>query len=588
MQNRTRFQGLTDSFFQRLLVWKWFFLASLLLLPLMSGCLGDRGMAGRPASDPVYAAQLRSPEASALFHFARGRMLADEGEYQAAAEALQQAIDFDPRSAYLRLSLAQFLLATGDEKRALAVAEEALQQNPGLLDIHLLLGGIYFRDRDYQAASRHFNRVIELDPEHENAYLHLAVSYGRLGDREAALQAVHQLLEKNPESLAGQLTLGRLFRDLKLHAEAETIYRKLIDQQPGLVASFLELGVVYEQDNRPIDAVELYRQGLKKNPRNLLLRRRLIRLLVQMNQLELALDELQVLVQLNPDDRESRRKIGLILLEQGEWADAEAVFSELLVYEPAAEQTLFYYATALEKQQQWQAALDAVSRIAAESDLYPDALYHRSYLQHQLGYNDKAIELMRQRMTHEPQRPDFYDYLASLQELENDLTGARTTLEEGIGLFPEDAEILYHLGLVFEKSGEPANAMEAMEEVLHKNPEHAEALNYIAYSLAEQGGDLDRALELVNRALQYKQAAHILDTLGWVHFRAGHYEAARAALEQAAAEISSDPVIWQHLGDAYRALGMHADAAQAYRHALEFAPGSLELQERLKSVEEGR
>jgi tetratricopeptide (TPR) repeat protein len=576
--------GFVKHIFLRLLL----LVASLCLILPVAGCLGAwYGTGNLPdgMSEPgSTAGQLRSPESSALFHFARGRLLADDGDYQAAADALQQAIDFDPRSAYLRISLAQFLLAIGEEKRALEVAEEALQQNPGLLDVHLLLGGIYFRDQDFRNAVLHFKKVLEIAPEHENAYLHLTVAYGRLGEQDAALATIRELLEKKPDSLAGKLTLGRLYHELQMNLQAEEVYRELVATQPGLVASYLELGALLEAVERPDEAIELYRSGLKKHSRNLMLRRRLIRLLVQSKEYSQALTELQVLVDLNPDDRESRRKIGLILLEQGLWAGAEKVFSQLLTQEPDAEQTLFYYATALEKQQRWQAALDVVSRIDEQSELFPDALYHRSYLQHQLGNTGPAIKLMRQRMELARQRADFYDYLASLQEIDQDIPGARKTLEQGIEQFPEDANIRYHLGLLFEKLGNREKALATMEGVLLLDPGHAEALNYIAYSLAERGVELDRALQLVEAALQQKQAAHILDTLGWVHFRAGRLGPARIALEQAAAEMSSDPVVLEHLGDIYRALGLAGDALQAYQRALKFDPANLELQQRLESV----
>lgn len=556
----------------------------LLSLVILPGCSGRTGAVGVTPETPSVATY-RSPAASAMYHFMRGRLLAEDGDPAQAVEELRRAIEFDPDSTYLRLSLARLLLLIGDDQSALDTAEQALLQKPDQLEVHLLLGGIYFRDRNYRAATRHFNKVVELEPSHENAYLHLTVAYGRLGELDAALQAIQGLLQNNPASLAGQLTLGRLYRELDLPAESESVYRRLFASQPGLVSAYLELGALLEQQQRLDEALEVYRLGLQKNGRNLLLRRRLIRLLVQTEQLDEALEELRVVVQLNPDDRESQRKIGLILLEQGAWADAEAVFSGLLESEPTAEQTLFYYATALERQQQWQAALEVMVRIGPQSKLYPDALYHQSFLHYQLGHYEQAIELMRQRLKHPPQRVDFYDFLASLQEVAADIPAARATLEEGVARFPDNAEIRYHLGLVLEKSGERETAMATMEEVLLRDPEHVEALNYVAYNLAEQSKDLDRALRLVNLALAQKSAAHILDTLGWIHYQAGRYAEARVALEQAAAEISSDPVIWQHLGDTYRALGLEADAVQAYRHALEFDPDNPDLHQRLKLLE---
>lgn len=552
---------------------------------ILPGCAGRSGADGVDLEDgPV--GLYRSPAASAMFHFMRSRLLAEDSDPQAAVEELRKAIEYDPHSTYLRLSLARLLLQIGDDQSALEAAEAALLRNPDQLEVHLLLGGINFRDRNYRAAAEYFSKVVELEPSHENAYLHLAVAYGRLGELDNALQTIQALLRNNPDSPAGQLTLGRLYRELDMPAESEAVYRQLFTSQPGLVAGYLELGALLEQQQRLDEALELYRYGLEKNGRNLLLRRRLIRLLVQTEQLDQALKELRVVVQLNPDDRESQRKIGLILLEQGAWAEAEAVFSGLLESEPTADQTWFYYATALERQRQWQAALEAISRISPESQLYPDALYHQSFIHYQLGDNQQAMDLMRKRLEHSPQRVDIYDFLATLQELAADLPAARATLEEGVTRFPDNADIRYHLGLILEKSGERESAMATMEDVLLRDPEHAEALNFVAYNLAEQGKDLDRALRLVKQALARSSAGHILDTLGWIHYQAGRYAEARIALEQAAAEISTDPVIWQHLGDTYRALGLKADAVQAYRQALEYDPDNLMLQQRLKALEE--
>ena len=70
--------------------------------------------------------------------------------------------------------------------------------------------------------------------------------------------------------------------------------------------------------------------------------------------------------------------------------------------------------------------------------------------------------------------------------------------------------------------GRKREALAVMESIVARNPEDYQALNYVGYSLAEQGKDLDRAVLLLEAALkQAPDHAYILDSLAWAHFRRG-------------------------------------------------------------------
>ena len=95
----------------------------------------------------------------------------------------------------------------------------------------------------------------------------------------------------------------------------------------------------------------------------------------------------------------------------------------------------------------------------------------------------------------------------------------------------------------------------AMEEILELDPYNADAMNFIAYQYAEDGVHLNKALALAQRALELNEAGHIYDTLGWVYYRLGRYDEALEPLRAALREMPDDPVIHEHLGDLYVALG---------------------------------
>ena len=108
-----------------------------------------------------------------------------------------------------------------------------------------------------------------------------------------------------------------------------------------------------------------------------------------------------------------------------------------------------------------------------------------------------------------------------------------------------------------------------MRAVLALEPENAEALNFMGYTWAEQGQQLEEAEALVRRALQLApRSGHMIDSLGYIRLRRGDARQAVELLEEADRLLGPDPSVLDHLGDAYRAATRPADAAAAWTRAL--------------------
>ena len=98
-----------------------------------------------------------------------------------------------------------------------------------------------------------------------------------------------------------------------------------------------------------------------------------------------------------------------------------------------------------------------------------------------------------------------------------------------------------------------AEGEEWAEQVLDEYPEDAAALNELGYLWADQGVHLDRALEMIRKAVAAEpDNAAYRDSLGWVLYRLGRGEEAVAELQKAAAGKDPDGEILDHLGDAWR------------------------------------
>ena len=118
-------------------------------------------------------------------------------------------------------------------------------------------------------------------------------------------------------------------------------------------------------------------------------------------------------------------------------------------------------------------------------------------------------------------------------------------------------------------------------------PNHPYILNYLGYSWADQGIKLDRALEMIAKAVALEpNDGYITDSLGWVYFRMGLYDKALPYLEQAVELLPYDSIINDHLGDLYWQLGRKSEARFQWERALNAAEEDEEkeaLSEKLKN-----
>jgi Flp pilus assembly protein TadD len=112
-------------------------------------------------------------------------------------------------------------------------------------------------------------------------------------------------------------------------------------------------------------------------------------------------------------------------------------------------------------------------------------------------------------------------------------------------------------------------SMDTMRRVIALDPRNANALNYLGYTYADLGRDLDEAERLIVAALKIKpDDGYITDSLGWVYYKKGDYPRALKHLKRASELVPDDPVIMEHVGDAYLKLNDRANALTYYQKAM--------------------
>lgn len=127
-----------------------------------------------------------------------------------------------------------------------------------------------------------------------------------------------------------------------------------------------------------------------------------------------------------------------------------------------------------------------------------------------------------------------------------------------------------------------------MRNVIALDPKNANALNYLGYTYADLGQNLDEAEQLIIEALKYKaNDGFITDSLGWVYYKKGEYAKALEYLNKAHELVPDDPTIMEHVGDAYLKLNDKVNALKYYQKALSKKDQEKEeLQKKIKQLKE--
>ena len=229
------------------------------------------------------------------------------------------------------------------------------------------------------------------------------------------------------------------------------------------------------------------------------------------------------------------------------------------------------------EQDNYDAAIEAYQAVAPGSSLRHVAELRRARALHDMERQDEAFQLLERLAAAEPERIDALVQLGDLRRRDEQYSEAEDAYSRAIDRLgqpkPEHWTLFYARGIAYERTEHWSEAEKDFLYALELEPEQPFVLNYLGYSWVDMGMHLDRARGMLYRAVELRpDDGFIVDSLGWVHYRLGEYDAAVEQLERAVELEPGDPVINDHLGDAYWRVGRHREARYQWRRALTLEP----------------
>ncbi|OGU55802.1 MAG: hypothetical protein A2V66_01300 [Ignavibacteria bacterium RBG_13_36_8] len=139
------------------------------------------------------------------------------------------------------------------------------------------------------------------------------------------------------------------------------------------------------------------------------------------------------------------------------------------------------------------------------------------------------------------------------------------------------------LGLIYDNKAMFEECDDAYEKAIQIDPNNATVLNNYAYSLAERGIELERALEMSKNAVEQEpENPSFLDTIGWIYFKLEDFVKAKKYIEDAIDHDKNDDALLNHLGDVYLKMGNKEKALEFWKKSLELNKSNEDLKQKIE------
>lgn len=536
--------------------------------------------------DAVSQAESVSLPSPAYYHFLQGYLAELANDVPKAMTEYRAALQFDPKSAFLRVRLAALQFLSGNMQRAVATLDQIRPSRVRDAAVLAEMAKIYAGGGQFDRALGLYDEAIRVNPERGQTYFDKGVLLLNLKRPREAETVFVRGIAHAPDSHFGYFYRGKALEVLDKGTEAKEAYRQAIEKAERFEPAYQALLKLYESDGDLQEAIQLYQEFVASvTPRDNRFRKDFVRFLVQQEDYERALNILDQMIVDDPRDVKVQLQRALVYVEMKDPHRAITDLKRIVQAHPSELRVRDYLGWLYEQVDDVDGAIDAYrTNIDMDSTFY-DSRIHLGILLYRLArYDDAELHLAR-AVGLKPGNPETHLLLGLSYLQAEKFQQATSAFEKGLEYHPKDESLRFNLGAAYDKLDRFPDVVREMEAVLALNPEHTDALNYLGYSYADRGINGEEAVELTRRAVALKpENGAYVDSLGWALFKVGRVAEALREIQRAAELVKDDPVIFEHLGEIYL-MQKHQEAAKdAWLRALELDPHNEKLIKRFREV----
>jgi tetratricopeptide (TPR) repeat protein len=574
----------------------------------------------KPAeAEQLYRQLLDHDKTVALAYTELFRIYMSEKRTSEAQEILRRGIASLPENFSLRTLLAGFYYTQNNRSemaRALADPEADIKKFP---QAYLTAGDFYVRIQDFDTAFKHYQEGELKDPsrkqEYEKREIELLL---RQGKNDQAYAKTQEMLKADPNDLDARAIKANFMLNRGEVSQAIGELQTVVTAKPDNFVAHFNLGRAYAAHGESSQAMQQYREAFRLRPDYVVARISLAETNLKVGDFDSALQTAQEAEKYSPGNPDARLLQAMALMHLDRNDEARKIFDDLLAKHPRFPEAELQYGMLDSHEKKYDAArakfqqayqtnsadlrpligesetylaekqpAKALALLKTESDTHPartDIALEYARLQARTGQLDPALNGYQSLVEKFKQNPrqlaQTYAAMGELYVQKGDLTQALAFLEKAKALQPSSIPLLNFLAETEAHAGRSKEAQDAYRAVLALDANNPQALNNLAYAIAETGTNLDEALTMASKAKQQlPNVDQVSDTLGWIYIKKRMSDSATDVFSALVAKSPNNPTYHYHYCLALYIKGDKAGAQRECTAALSKNPGKTEADE---------
>ncbi|MDQ6974569.1 MAG: tetratricopeptide repeat protein, partial [Mariprofundaceae bacterium] len=317
---------------------------------------------------------------------------------------------------------------------------------------------------------------------------------------------------------------------------------------------------------------------LAAHPDDMRVKNKLASLYIRIGDTKQAIRLFQELAVNMPKHAEIDSALGVLFYQQKKVKEAKVYFERAYQLNPKGRGYAFYLAASLEYLKEPSKARSLYLQVPKDDGLWVESQLRLAGM----DFVDKKFDLVQQRLLpllkDYPETNHAWVLLTSSYLNQKAYQKLLDTSKEGALLPHPSPRLMLNRAIALEHFKRYKDVASTLKKVLQEHPKDTEALNFLGYTYAEQGIQLDEAKMYIQKALQLKpNDGYYLDSLAWVYYQQGDYQKAIELQRQSLIIIKDDATMQEHLGDMLWKSGQQDAAIQQWKSAARLKPENSKL-----------
>ncbi len=529
-----------------------------------------------PDSDQVMALKVKNNPKSLDFQIQQAGYYYATDRRDRYEATLQSVLGREKEFPEARMKVGDYYARLHEYDKALGLFTEGFKRGgPKANDYRVRIALIQIATGRRLDAMETVQAILKEDPKNNSALslrANLELETGDAGKTQAAINDLQTLLARQPDNAVVHLNLGRAYQARGELPAAKLQFQEAM-KRPKFLSAELGMAQVTLAQRDFARAIEVANLALETNPASVLAMAIKANAQINSGNLIQARTELEQELVKFPDAADLQFQLALVNYADRKYPEAEKIFRKLLEKHPDDPRLNFATADVLLNTGRGKQAVELLQQQSQKSPNNQALRFAVATYALRTGDLPLAEREYRKLIELQPKSFELYMRLGETLRQMGQLQQAIEMLRQGQALAPTDAMANLQLGLTYEAAGMHRESVPYYENVLKANANDPVALNNLAFLLAEDGRDLDRALTYATRAKQQMpNKDDVADTLGWVYLKKKLADNALGIFKDLAKRNPGNAEYRYHLGMAQFMKGDLPGAKQSLQTALLLKP----------------